>query len=699
MRQSFGLAFLVTLGLHCTFLQDFTANPHQHAPVNTPIYSSNYIPLAITRLGYNILSEPLPVQFILLRGESARFNGSILGGNNCRLLSYPLWARSRTASILFSMAIVTAIFFIIRFHFRYTSNERRALRMEIAKQTEHLKKANRLLEEQKQEIQAKNNKLREQNRLISELSLQKNRYFTNISHEFRNLITLIKSPIENLIRESRIPRKCQKDLEIIQRNSGRLIELVNQLLDISKLDRGKMKLKMVEMDVYDLAHAIAISFTSWGEAKGINYRYHIPNDDCLYWFDADKFEKILSNLLSNAFKFTDIGGTVTVDISKSNHLDYNQEQLEIKVIDNGPGITEEEQQKIFDRFYQIEYGLFREKGGTGLGLALAHELVNLMKGTLKLVSSPGKGSEFVVKIPLGLEQFKEDEYTLISYQEVDHHNHESPLEEVFPPKEPIEEKEGVVRHAEEQPLILVVEDHPEVRNLIVSDLMEEYRVLEAVDGGAGISLATEHLPDLIITDLIMPRLDGIELCKKLKNNILTSHIPIIVLTARSHSEDKMRGYMTGADDYIVKPFSMNEVHTRVKNLIEQRNLLKARYSEQVFVEPSGVVITPLDKRFLNRAIKVVEKHISDDSFDVSHFCKELSMSRSTLFRKLEALTGQSPLEFIRTIRLKRAASLLMQRYGNISEIALQVGYKNPSYFAKLFRMTYSVSPKEYANSM
>jgi len=388
------------------------------------------------------------------------------------------WYKSATAIAFYCLLFLVLSFILLRIHLRVLHREKNRLREEIAKHTKHLESTNHLLEKQKEEIQFKNEQLREQNRLISELDMQKTKYFTNISHELRNLITLIKTPIENLIRESRIPKKCVTDLEMIQRNSGRLIELVNQLLDISRLDRGKMKLKMVEANVFDFAHAIAVSFTAWAEAKGINYRYFLPDSGQVYWFDADKLEKVISNLLSNAFKFTDIGGGVILEMEILNPPDGLKTLLEVKVIDTGLGIPPEEHEKIFDRFYQAESGLFKEKGGTGLGLALAFELVQLMNGTIKVLSGNGKGSEFIVQIPLGLDHLDPEEYTVVDYSHLDAEDGTHPERDLFPSRE-VSDPEDTEDDCTEAPLILVVEDHPEVRSLIVNHLKKEFRVIEA----------------------------------------------------------------------------------------------------------------------------------------------------------------------------------------------------------------------------
>jgi signal transduction histidine kinase/DNA-binding response OmpR family regulator len=610
------------------------------------------------------------------------------------------WYRSLAARISILISIVIAAFLILGFHLRFRKQIKQKLKRAISLETARFKKANELLLQQKKEIQIKSEQLEAQNQMISELASLKTRYFANISHELRTLITLIKSPIEKLIGESRIPNKNLKDLEMIRRNAGRLIELVNQLLDLSRLDRGKMTIQLIEANVFDFVHTIAISFTSIAEVKGICYRYDIPSVDQRDWIDHDKIEKILNNLLSNAFKFTEEGGKVHIGAERKEAMNGSPAYLEVTVSDTGPGISEEEQKKIFDRFYQAENSLLNNYGGTGLGLALSHDLANLLKGSLEVKSELGKGSAFILMVPLGKEHLQAHEFSQVIA--------EYPLSETeSTDAEGVLSFDGFQRVEQDQasgiqtgqPLILLVEDHNEIRGMIRDYLSNDYHILEAVDGSAGLHLAREHLPDLVVTDLVMPRLDGMELCGKLKTDMLTSHIPVIILTAKSSLEFRLKGYQTGADDYIIKPFNVDELAVRISSLIEQRKSLRLKFSEHVTVGPADIPITSLDKKFLEKAIKVVEKHMSDEHFNVTTMSMEMNMSRSTLFRKLEALTNQSPVAFIRSIRMKRAASLLMQRYGNISEISLQVGFKNPSYFTQLFRKAYSKSPREYINSL
>ncbi len=541
------------------------------------------------------------------------------------------------------------------------------------------------------EVANRTSEIQEKNKQILELDGLKTRFFSNISHEFRTLVTMIKAPTESIMEEEKISRKGQKGLEVIYRNANRLINLVNQLLDISQIDKHRLKLNLQLGNIFDFAHSIAVSFAALAETRGIHYRYYLPRTDSLEWFDADKLEKVLNNLLSNAFKFTEEGGRIRLDMVHKNHADGVENILEVSVSDTGKGIPEDEQGKIFDRFYQAEAHLRKEGGGTGIGLSLTRDLVELMHGTIQLESQLSKGSTFIVKIPLGLNHLKEEEYTLIEEQK-DEARADIPLITAAYSERTSEETQDP---EEQRPLILVVEDNSDILWLLVSKLGRHFRVLEAIDGSAGWKLATEEMPDLIITDLMMPRMDGNELCRKLKSDLRTSHIPVIMLTAKASGEDKMAGLETGADDYITKPFEINEVLARSKNLVEQRRKLRERFSREITLNPRDIVITSTDEKFLNQAMGVIERHMNNEEFDVTGLCKEMHMSRSTLFRKLDALTNQSPVEFIRTLRLKRAAVLLKEKYGNVSEVALEVGFSNPSYFSKIFKKAFKVSPLEF----
>ncbi|RLD70903.1 MAG: hypothetical protein DRI98_06710 [Bacteroidetes bacterium] len=596
-------------------------------------------------------------------------------GSSIEIRIRPPWYMTQLALAIYFVLIITLILGIIQMRTARLLREKLYLEAEVQNRTDELV---------------------QKNRQIVEMEQLKTRFFTNISHEFRTLLTLIKGPVEDVLEDPKTSRRNRGSLDVVRRNTYRLMTLVNQLLDISKLDKGDMKLILMEENIFDFTHAIAVSFSSLAESKGIQYRFHIPTTDSRVWFDPEKLEKIIFNLLSNAFKFTEEGGKVVL---KADHLTGSNGQenvLEISVSDTGYGIPSEEQHKIFDRFYQAEAHLRKEGGGTGIGLALTSDLVQLMHGTISVKSKPGKGSKFHIRIPLGKAHLKEDEYKNgeIRKETIKSAYDRASDIETIGDQPAIEDHPGI--QDGHRPLLLVVEDNADIRMMMVDNLEPEFQVIEAVDGSAGLKLATDQIPDLIITDLMMPRMDGFEMCSQIKSDIRSSHIPIIMLTAKATLEDKLKGLETGADDYIPKPFDIKEVIVRARNLIEQRKKLREKFSNRITLDPHDVVITSVDEQFLQNAIGTVETHMGEETFDVSMLCKEMNMSRSTLFRKLEALTNLSPVEFIRAIRMKRAATLLKQHYGNVSEVALEVGFNNPSYFTRVFRKSYKVSPSKYA---
>ena len=413
------------------------------------------------------------------------------------------------------------------------------------------------------------------------------------------------------------------------------------------------------------------------------------------YFDPDKLDKILSNLVSNALKYTDDGGSVSVYLQvarENSRRRKNSEEiqsLQIEVRDTGSGISDVEIPRIFDRFYQVRGKDEPERVGTGIGLSLTKELVDLLHGEIKVDSKVNLGTRFEVTIPLGTSHLDTSEYNLVEA---------SPFLEKFQ-KEPVaaDHPDKPSPQGDDRQIILTVEDNEDIRSHI-TDHMPDYTVIEAADGLAGLQIATEQLPDLVITDLMMPRMDGVELCKKLKTDERTSHIPVIMLTAKTSVEDRIEGLETGADDYLTKPFNIKELRVRVKNLIEQRRKLRERIRKEILLEPKEIAVTSADERFIKQMLKVIEENMSDQEFSVEQLGSELAMSRMQLFRKIKALTDHSPSEYIRTVRLKRAAQLIKSNFGNLAEITYEVGFNHPSYFAKCFRELYGVAPSEYGRN-
>lgn len=514
------------------------------------------------------------------------------------------------------------------------------------------------------------------NKELKELNALKSNFFANISHEFRTPLTLIQGPIENLEQNPEVQLN-REDMKMIRRNTNKVLGLVNQLLDLSKIDEGRLELKSSEGDVFKCLRTAAASFNSHAAQRNMDYRVSVPNEVLWAAFDRDKLEKVVYNVLSNAFKFSEDGESVAFRVS------YTGEELHIHVSDSGRGISEEKLPFIFDRFYQVDSSITKDREGSGIGLSLSKDLIELMDGTITVSSEEGKGTFFTIQVPIEKIKMPEIKTDIVPSTSVDKaigiKAYEFPKAEV----------DGASK-------ILVIEDNEDMRQHIRKQLLHHYSVIEAKHGEQGLKLATSNPPDLVITDLMMPKMDGMEVCRRLKSDIHTSHIPIIMLTARAGEANKIEGLETGADEYLTKPFSAKELLVRTRNLIEQRKRLLEHYqkSERTLV-PEKITTTSLDKKFLEQVLALLEKDHADSNFGVTQMQRELAMSKTQLNRKLKALTQESPRDLLRNFRLKRAAQLLAQKSDTVTQIAYQVGFTNLSYFAKCFKELYGVSPSSY----
>ncbi len=521
-----------------------------------------------------------------------------------------------------------------------------------------------------------------------ELDTLKSHFFANISHEFRTPLTLILGPLEKRLAHA-TEDADKKELSIMHRSASRLLTLVNQLLDLSRLEAGTLTLKGHVQSINEFIPAIASQFSSMADSKTITFQLHTDQPVALF-FDPDKLEKIITNLLSNAFKFTPSGGTIMLTLAQHGPTEsFKYGYAEIKVDDSGSGIEAEHLGRIFDRFYQADTSTTRRYEGSGIGLALTKELVELHQGSITVASTPGKGSCFTVQLPLGTAHLKASD---IEY-----------METKVQPSVLSNEHIEVVEHEREteessHPRVLIVEDNADLRFYLHNSLKEFYEVQEGDDGEQGYNVALEIIPDLIISDLMMPRMDGLQLCQKLKSNEKTSHIPIILLTAKADIETKLEGLHIGADDYIAKPFDARELQARIHNLIESRRKLQLKFSQQFNPSASEIKVESLEDRFLKKVKSTIEVHMGDSTFGVESLANEVAMSTIQLYRKLKALTGYTPNELIRNMRMDRAASLLRQHAGNVSEVAYQVGFNSMSYFAKCFKEKFHESPSEFLSS-
>jgi len=534
---------------------------------------------------------------------------------------------------------------------------------------------------------------------VKELDSVKTQLYTNITHEFRTPLTVILGMAQQVKNNPRA--HLDNGIDMIIRNGQSLLKLINEMLDLSKLETGKMTLQLVKGDIINFLRYIVESFHSLAESQHKQLHFLAEMDSLYMAYDPEKVRQIVANLLSNALKFTPEKGNIYITVSENNLLnDAKKSLLVIKVKDTGIGIPENQLQHIFDRFYQLDNSHTRKTEGTGIGLALTKELVKLMEGEISVKSPPtgaNKGTEFTVTLPL------------ISLMEEPESNFYQDIKESGIQKINTAITSGLEKNDEpgskEKPLILLVEDNADVVAYTASCL-PDYRLAVGQDGREGFEIATELIPDLIITDVMMPFVDGFELCRQLRNDEHTSHIPIIMLTAKADIESKMEGLEKGADAYLEKPFNRDELLVRIKKLLELRKNLQQFYLKKAGIrietettEPVLLVDQQIESKteddFVRRVREAVEAHLDDAGFTVEKLCKLVFMSHSQLHRKLDALTGCSPNKFIRIIRLNKAKDLLIQPGISIASIAMDCGYNDPGYFARVFKQEYGITPQEW----
>jgi len=549
---------------------------------------------------------------------------------------------------------------------------------------------------------------------LEEVDHMKSRFFTNISHEFRTPLTLIKGPLKQLL-SGEFTGNIREQYKLMLRNSDRLLNLINEILDLSKLESGKMKLQVSKSDILQLVKRLVMSFSSLAESKNITVKFNTNERSILGYADRDKLDKIVTNLLSNAFKFTPEGGEIILDFELRNaesNKKKNYEYIQITISNTGPGIPIGQIDKIFGRFYQQDNNYKKDGEGTGIGLALTKELVEACHGEISVSSIPNKSTTFVVTLPISKECFKKDEIIeppqtaspaqddqLKVQIDISPSSIEDSRQKTSPSSRPVRIKSSKISQVSsiQKPVssILIVEDNPDVTSYISSIMENDYQIITAENGSIGLNKASKKYPDLIVSDVMMPEMDGFELCKKLKSNELTSHIPVILLTAKADLESKIEGLEFGADDYISKPFEAEELKVRSKNLIDQRRKMREKFTNMIEINPGEITATSLDEQFLKRLMDVFENHVTDSDFNTEDFAREVGMSRSNLYLKVQALTNQSVNEFIRSLRLKRAAQLLRKNTGSVSEIAYEVGFNSVSHFSKVFSKQFGTSPGKF----
>lgn len=568
----------------------------------------------------------------------------------------PPWYLSFIAKFIYLAIIVTIVYFIIK-----QLEDRRRMKEELMER-EH----------------------------AEELNEAKLQFFINIAHEIRTPMTLIYSPLQELMKKDK-DNVCQKLYRTIDRNSQRILSLVNQLMDVRKIDKGQMVLKFKETDIISFIQSHADIFMSQAQKKNIQYTFNHEMHTLNAWIDPENFDKIILNLLSNAFKYTPEKGKINITVKVTG------QKYVIIVSDNGITIQPEEMERIFERFYQSNNQM-NMKVGTGIGLHLAKSLVELHHGKIWVENEEdGNGCRFIVQLPLGNGHLRPEEMST----ETEEQTTESVTKEQSLAPQNDEEgdtQENTIK-TKTKYRVMIVEDDDEIKNYLHEELGHDYHIIEAENGKEALSFILKKTPDLVISDIMMPEMDGITLCRKIKQNILISHVPVILLTAKTTQEDNIEGLEVGADSYLTKPFSIRIVKETIRNLIRNRESLKNTKKGEVIQKEmvNKVEIKTPDEKLMERILTEINKNISNPDYDIETMAANVGISRVHLYRKLKELTGQSTREFIRNTRLQQAASLLKEKGQNISEVAMATGFINVTYFSTAFKTLYGLSPKDFIN--
>jgi DNA-binding response OmpR family regulator/nitrogen-specific signal transduction histidine kinase len=510
---------------------------------------------------------------------------------------------------------------------------------------------------------------RQEAQRMHELDTLKIRFFTNISHEFRTPLSLIITPLEKIIKKD-LESGLQQQLVLVQRNARRLLNLVNQLLDFRKMEVQEIKLFPAQGDIVSFVKELTTSFSDLSEKKQIHLDFHSNVSTLSMLYDPDKIEKIIFNLLSNAFKFTPEHGNISVDLQLQNPA-----QLAIMVKDNGIGIPKEQQERIFERFFQHDIPGSLVNQGSGIGLSITREFVKLHGGSISVDSTPGMGSCFTILLPV-------DNQPLVT----------DPVKTSIMVAKPAA---ALPAYTGKKPVILLIEDSEDFRFYLKDNLGLYYHIIDAPNGLAGWNILQDTIPNLVVSDVSMPEMDGLELCRRIRQQPRIAHLPVILLTARAAEEDQLEALDNGATDYITKPFNFEMLLSRIRNIITQQVSLKNTFNQHIDAHPEEIAISSHDEVFIQNALRIVEKNISNPDFSVEELSRELHMSRVSAYKKLLQLTGKPPIEFIRSIRLKRAAQLLEKSQMTIAEVAYEVGFNNPKYFSKYFKLEYKMLPSAY----
>ena len=529
-----------------------------------------------------------------------------------------------------------------------------------------------------------------------ELNNRKIQFFTNISHEFRTPLTLILNPLESVMHDQkyRLSKGLSEKLNIIHKNTARLKRLIDELMDFRKLQLNKFSIKVSEIDVVDFSQEIAEHFNEEAELKNIAMLFESSGKNVKLWSDPGMLEKVLFNILSNAFKITPDNGTITIGVHQKEvdmifpliDTEKKLPAIEIFIEDTGSGISQEEVRNVFERFYQVKNMNSQYYGGTGIGLEVVKSFVDLLKGHIVVESEETVGTKFRVFLPMGREHFNTEEFLLgatINEEQVPAANQD------IPETARLEILTGAKK------TLLIVEDNTELRSYLKNELQSEYNVFEAANGQQGLNMAVERIPDLIITDVVMPEMNGFEFCEAIKADLKTSHIPLLMLTAKTMSEDWIKGIDSGADIYLSKPFDLKVLRAQLRRIVKSRQILFDKFGEGANNVKIPENTSLLDKGFITKVMEYIIDNIADENLNVEQLAEELNLSRSQLYRKIKSLTGHTANEFLRKLRLEKAKEIIENGDASISEVCYKVGFSSPSYFTKCFKAYFGVLPTEF----
>lgn len=583
------------------------------------------------------------------------------------------YANQRSLFYLSLVAILLVSAFLIFAILAYRSKSK--INTKLSKQNKKIRRQTEKLEEQKDKLLA----LSEQ---LEDATNAKLMFFTNISHEFKTPLSLILGPIDTLMSMEHDAKQTEL-LQLIKRNSNRLLQLISEIIEFRSYENGKMNVNFSKDNLASFVEDITSYFESYRKDKNINLNLDIEDESFMLYYDDEKMEKVYFNLLSNAFKHVDKDGEITIRLRKV--IDENKEYAELSVHNTGSYIPEKEQKNVFGRFYIMD----NETGDTGIGLALVSVMLEIHGGHISVDSSKESGTEFKVSIPfeqdLNKNSIQTDSYKIGTYSESRIEAESKPTEQVHLPN-----RIG----NEDLPLLLVIEDNEDMRQFIKLTLQSDYNILEAVDGEEGIEMAVKYTPDLIISDVMMPRKNGYEVGQYLRENVSTSHIPLIMLTACSLDEQKSQGFESGADAYIPKPFNESLLRIRIRKLIESRQKMKENFSMNLIEDKKKDSLAQNEQKFIDKFTEYIESNIANSKLNVEEIAKHVGLSKSQLYRKLKSLTDYSPNELIRIIRLKSAKQMLLSGSSTVSDVAYALGFSSPSYFTKCFKEFYGESPRD-----